>query len=125
MSRDIVQIPDISGGFQEDKDLARKIRNERILPALESGHGIVIDFREVRYATQSFVHALIGAALNQYGEEVLDRIEFKNCSSQMQNLISFVVDYTLGGFSTGTSNGVSLNPMPASNGSDASQARPK
>lgn len=109
MNKDTVKIPDISGGFQEDKDLARKIRNENILPALESGHDIVIDFEAVRYATQSFVHALIGAALNQYGEQVLDRIEFKNCSSQMQNLISLVVDYTLGGFSTNLPDASAVN----------------
>jgi hypothetical protein len=98
MIAEVINIPDISGGFQEDKDLAREIRNGRILPALQEGHSIVIDFSDVRYTTQSFVHALIGAALKQYGEDVLDRMEFRHCSPQLQNLISLVVDYTLGGF---------------------------
>lgn len=85
-------------GFAEDKDYARKLRQEKILPTLERGDEIVLDFSLVKYATQSFVHALIGEALKRYGEAVLDRIEFQNCTPQLQSVIELVVDYSLGGF---------------------------
>lgn len=85
-------------GFAEDKDKAKRIRLGELLPALERGEMVVLDFAAVRYATQSFVHALIGEALKKYGEVVLDRIEFKNCSPQLQSVIELVVDYSLGGF---------------------------
>lgn len=98
--KEVITIPAISGGFQEDKDLAREIRQSRLLPALEEGKQVILDFAEVIYATQSFIHALIGESLKQYGEDVLDEIEFSNCSSQLQNVIELVVDYTLGGFAT-------------------------
>ncbi len=87
-------------GFAEDKDQARIIRLNTILPALERGDNIVIDFRHVKYATQSFIHALLGETLYKYGEDLLDRVEFKNCTPQLQSVIELVVDYSLGGFPT-------------------------
>ena len=85
-------------GFAEDKDEARRMRVEIVLPALSRDEDICFDFSQVRYATQSFIHALIGEPLKQYGEAILDRIEFRNCSPQVQNIIEIVVDYSLGGF---------------------------
>lgn len=85
-------------GFAEDKDYARNLRQDKILPALHRGGDVILDFGLVKYATQSFVHALIGEALKKYGEPVLDRIEFQNCTPQLQSVIELVVDYSLGGF---------------------------
>jgi len=85
-------------GFAEDKDYARKLRQEKILPLLARGGELVLDFSLVKYATQSFVHALIGEALKKYGEPVLERIEFQHCTPQLQSVIELVVDYSLGGF---------------------------
>lgn len=85
-------------GFAEDKDEARKIRIETILPALDRNEIVVLDFSEVRYSTQSFIHALIGEALKKYKETSLKRLEFKRCSPQIKSLIQLVVDYSLGGF---------------------------
>jgi hypothetical protein len=86
------------GGFAEDKDYARGLRQTKILPALDKGAHVNLDFALVRYATQSFVHALIGEALKKHGEQVLDRIEFQHCTPQIQSVIELVVDYSLGGF---------------------------
>lgn len=88
------------GGFAEDKDYARELRREKILPSLDRGQRVSLDFRLVKYATQSFVHALIGEALKKHGEEVLDRLDFQHCTPQIQSVIELVVDYSLGGFPT-------------------------
>lgn len=87
-----------TSGFAEDKDDAKNIRESKIIPALDRGDLIALDFSDVNFATQSFVHALIGEALNRFGEKSLELIEFKNCSPQLQGLIGLVVDYSLGGF---------------------------
>lgn len=96
-----IQIPIPSGanGFAEDKDEARKLRKEKILPVLDKGQRLTLDFSDVRYATQSYVHALLGEALQKFGDPVLDSIEFKDCSPSVQSVIELVVDYSLGGFS--------------------------
>ena len=85
-------------GFAENKDQARELRLSRILPALAQDKMVTLNFVAVRYATQSFVHALIGEALQKYGEHALERIEFKNCSEAVRSVIELVVDYSLGGF---------------------------
>ena len=96
-----VKITAVSGEFAEDKDSAKAIREQTILPALDAGHQVCLDFSTIQFATQSFVHALIGEALKKYGEDSLDRFEFKNCSPQIRGLIELVVDYSLGGFPGG------------------------
>lgn len=97
MKREIKILASVNG-FAEDKDLAKHTRTLELLPALQNQGEVVLDFRAVKYATQSFVHALIGEPLKIYGEEVLKRMEFKNCSSQLRNIIELVVDYSLGEF---------------------------
>ena len=94
----IIKISPSVGKFAEDKDEARKIRVEQILPNLKSGENIIIDFGDIEFSTQSFIHALIGEPLKQYGEDILDSIEFHNCSTQLQSVIELVVNYSLGGF---------------------------
>jgi hypothetical protein len=85
-------------GFAEDKQMARRHRVEEILPTLARGEAVVLDFSQVTYATQSFVHALIGEALQKHGEEVLTLLEFKNCTPPLRSLVELVVDYSLSGF---------------------------
>ncbi|HSU12700.1 STAS-like domain-containing protein [Longimicrobium sp.] len=87
-----------AAGFAEDKDYARMLRADVILPALDHGEEVTLDFGAVAYATQSFVHVLIGEALKKHGERVLELLEFKNCSPQLRSVVEFVVDYSLSGF---------------------------
>ena len=84
--------------FAEDKEEARQIRLERVMPALERDDDVVLDFRNVSYATQSYIDALIGEVLQKHGEAALKNLEFKNCSGALKSVIELVVDYTLGGF---------------------------
>ena len=95
---EIIMIESGVNGFAENKDQAKELRLSRILPALTEGGHVTLDFAAVRYASQSFVHALIGEALQKYGEHALQDIEFKNCSEAVKSVIELVVDYSLGGF---------------------------
>jgi len=81
------------GSFAENKDLAREIRIKEIIPALEEGEDVVLDFAGVDAATQSFVHALISDLIRRYGDEVLERISFKSCNETVQKIIGIVVEY--------------------------------
>jgi len=94
----IIRIKPGANGLAEDKDEARELRLSAVLPALEKGDKVVLDFSEVGFATQSFVHALIGEALQRHKIGVLDLLEFRSCSSTVRSVIELVVDYSLGGF---------------------------
>jgi hypothetical protein len=89
----IVKVFRAAGDFAENKDIARQMRVEELMPALERGEKVVIDFENVSLATQSFVHALISDALRKYGSAVLERIQFKKCNPAVQTLIATVCDY--------------------------------
>jgi len=87
-------------GFAEDKDAAKQLRREIIMPALAEDKKVILDFSGVTASTQSFVHALVGEPLQKIGEDVLEKIEFRSCAPQIKSLVQLVVDYTLGGFTT-------------------------
>lgn len=82
-----------TGSFAEDKDLARTIRREQIIPALNRREEVILDFENVDSATQSFIHALISDLIRNHGAEVLDQIRFKSCNNTIQKIIGIVVDY--------------------------------
>ena len=88
-----IKLSDKVGSFAENKDLAREIRIKEIVPALEEGQDIVLDFAGIDAATQSFVHALISDLIRRYGDEVLDKISFKSCNETVQKIIGIVVEY--------------------------------
>lgn len=82
-----------TGSFAEDKDKARDARLEQIIPALDRGEEVIIDFQGIDGATQSFVHALISDLFRKYGNDVLDRISFRSCNETVRKVINIVIDY--------------------------------
>jgi len=82
-----------AGRFCENKDIAREIREEVLLPALESDEAVTFDFNEVSGVTQSFIHALVSEALRRYPEIAYDRIFYKNACAEVQEIISIVYAY--------------------------------
>jgi len=81
------------GSFAENKDLAKKIREEEIIPALNNNQEIILDFEKIDSVTQSFIHALISDLIRNYGNEVIEKISFKNCNETIQKIINIVIDY--------------------------------
>lgn len=81
------------GSFAENKDLARDIRIEKIIPVLEKKQEIALNFEGVDSATQSFVHALISDLIRMFGAEVIDKIYFKNCNETIKKIINIVIEY--------------------------------
>jgi hypothetical protein len=81
------------GQFADNKDLAREIRLNKLIPALEKGKNIILNFEKVEGATQSFIHALISDLIRKYGNEVLNKIQFKSCNETIKGIITIVGDY--------------------------------
>ncbi len=88
-----IMIFDQAGEFAENKDVARDIRLQEIIPALDKNEEVILDFEKVGAATQSFIHALISDVLRNYGNEVLERMAFKSCNDTIKKIINIVVDY--------------------------------
>ncbi|HCU47612.1 TPA: hypothetical protein DIC39_00925 [Patescibacteria group bacterium] len=89
----IIKLLPLVGEFAENKDIARDIRVKKIVPILENKDDVILDFEHVKSTTQSFIHALISELIRVYGNDVLDKLTFKNCSPVVQKIIGIVVDY--------------------------------
>lgn len=89
----VILIKDFVGSFAENKDKARQIRTEKIEPLLQSQNEVILDFQGIDGATQSFIHALISEIIRIHGNDILDKLAFKNCSEPVKQIISIVVDY--------------------------------
>jgi hypothetical protein len=82
-----------TGGFAENKDIARSIRMKFIDPSVTKSEEITLDFKDIDSMTQSFLHALISETIRERGPNVLDLIYFKNCNENVQNIVNIVVEY--------------------------------
>jgi hypothetical protein len=88
-----IKIFDITGSFAENKDKARDIRINLIIPNLDRKEKIILDFDKVESATQSFIHALISEIIKQKGAGSLNNIFFKNCNEVIKKIIEIVTEY--------------------------------
>jgi L-lactate permease len=88
-----IEIQKIANSFAENKDAARAIRIDKIIPAIASGEEVVLDFEGVSATTQSFIHALISDVVRKFGGDALDKMYFKNCNKTVQSIINIVVSY--------------------------------
>jgi len=77
--------------FVENVERAAEIRRGTILPAVQQGRWVVLDFSGVRFATQSFVHALLYDVLRVSGS--LLRVSFRNCTRATTEAIRTVAAY--------------------------------
>lgn len=82
-----------TGSFAENKNTARKLKTDIIMPTLKKEEEITLNFTGVRSSTQSFIHALISDALRKYGIDILDKINFKGCNKTIKTLIRIVSEY--------------------------------
>jgi hypothetical protein len=90
-----ISVKPLTGDFAEDKDVAATLRESKIRQALAEGQRVILDFKGVRLATQSFIHALVSDVLRTHGESVLGRVTFKGCTNAVKGIIETVVQYSL------------------------------
>ncbi len=88
-----IKLTDYFDPFAENKEKARKLRLEVLVPALEKGDDIFLDFGGIIGVTQSFVHALISDLFRKFGADVLDKVSFKNCNDKVKSVIATVSNY--------------------------------
>ncbi|MDR2463773.1 MAG: STAS-like domain-containing protein [Verrucomicrobiales bacterium] len=89
----VIKLRTLAGDFAENKEVAKKLRIEKIMPVLSKNGGVVLDFAGVSGATQSFIHALISDPLREFGEVALDNLYYKHANEKIQKIISIVYRY--------------------------------
>ena len=91
----LIFIKEKAGAFAENKDIAKDLRLNVLIPAVDKGEEIHLDFKGVDSSTQSFIHALISEIFQINGEDCLDNFYFDNCNNALKSLISTVINYSL------------------------------
>lgn len=89
----VIKLKKLTGDFAENKDIAKKIRMEELIPALRKGRDIILDFSGVTGATQSFIHALISDPIRELRGTAFDHLIYKNVNEDIQEIISIVYRY--------------------------------
>ena len=90
---EIIKMSDKIGDFGENKDLAKSLREDTLLPTLAKNDAITFDFAGVSGVTQSFIHALISEAMRKFPDRFYDNVFFKNTDDDIQEIISIVYRY--------------------------------
>jgi len=99
----IEDVPNVDGmevvrvsDFEENVEEAARVREAVIENALDAGRLVVLDFSELRFATQSFVHALIYKVLRD-GKHIASGLSIANCSASTREAILAVAGYASAG----------------------------
>jgi len=88
-----IKLKKLVGDFAENKDIAKKLRIEEIMPALSKGKDVILDFEGVTGATQSFVHALVSDPIRQLQDVAFDHLHYKDANDDIREIISIVYRY--------------------------------
>ena len=83
----------LNNSFAENKDIAKKIREDELMPIMAKGEKIIINFEKIDSATQSFIHALISDVIRKNGISSIDKMYFRNCNEIVQKIITIVINY--------------------------------
>jgi hypothetical protein len=89
----VIQMSDHIEDFAENKDTAKSLRLEKIIPALTRGEDVILDFKKVHGATQSFIHALISDPIRKFGSSALEHLMYRNVNDDIREIISIVYRY--------------------------------
>ncbi|MGV3570846.1 MAG: STAS-like domain-containing protein [Ramlibacter sp.] len=85
--------------FEENVEEAARIRDREILPSMGGGTMVVIDFEGVKFATQSFVHALMYKVIRD-GQHIGSTLSIANCSRSTREAVMAVAAYAKVGSET-------------------------
>jgi hypothetical protein len=90
--RYVISVSNYFGKYAEDKDAAIKLRDRHILPAIERGQKIDLDFREVETAPHSFLNALLATPIQRLGVKAYQRIRIYNALGSIHEIIDKVLE---------------------------------
>ena len=80
------------GRYAEDKSLAIKIRDEKLLFAISEDKTLTIDFEDIISAPHSLLNALLATPIQRLGMAAYKKIKVINASPEIRETIDFILD---------------------------------
>ena len=90
-----VSIYNYFGTYAEDKDAAIKYRERHVMPAIEQGQKLELDFDRVETAPHSFVNALLATPVARLGLKAYQWIKIRNAVAAIREIIDGVLEDNL------------------------------
>lgn len=88
----VVHVSAYFGDYAEIKSEAINYRNKYLIPKLEEGRKIILDFKNVKSAPHSFLNALLASPIKRLGMEAYKKIKIVNADSNIRETIDFILD---------------------------------
>lgn len=87
-----ISVRDYFGKYAEDKDLAKKIRDKYLLPALAENKTLTIDFEEIISAPHSLLNAMLATPIERLGLAAYKKIKIINAAPDIRETLDFIFD---------------------------------
>lgn len=93
----LLSIYNYFGRFADDKAAAISYRDKYLMPAVDEGKSIIVDFNEVASSTHSFLNALLASPIRKMGLLAYKRIRIINALSEIRETVDYILDDNTGG----------------------------
>lgn len=90
--RHYINIQNYFGQYAEDKEAAIKYRDRYILPNVEKGKNLLLDFESVISAPHSFLSALLATPVKRMGMPAYKKIKVVNAEPEIRETIDYILD---------------------------------
>lgn len=87
-----IHVRNYFGRYAEDKDLAKKIRDEKLLPALAENKTLTIDFEDILSAPHSLLNAMLATPIERLGLSAYKKIKIINAAPEIRETLDFIFD---------------------------------
>lgn len=91
-NRLLVVVENFFGKYADDKEAAIRYRDRHILPALEAGRSLILDFQNVQASPHSFLSALLATPIKRLGMEAYKKMKIVNSVPEIRETIDFIMD---------------------------------
>ncbi len=88
----VVDVGNYFGKYAENKEGAIEIRDRKLLPSLQEGKDILLDFANVSSAPHSFLSALLATPIKSLGMLAYRRIKVTNATPEIRETIDYIFD---------------------------------
>ena len=95
-NRHHVSIYNYFGRYADDKAAAIAYRNKHLLPSVDEGKSILLDFNDVETSTHSFLNALLASPIRRMGLRAYKIIRVVNAPRDIRETIDYVLDDNTG-----------------------------
>lgn len=79
------------GPYAEDKESAIRYRNDKILPRIDAGSSLKVDFSDVKHAPHSFLSALLATPIQRFGISAYKKIRIINASPEIREILDYIL----------------------------------